>query len=96
MLSQDAGSVAAALDALSAYPGGMHVGGGVTAENAGQYLDAGASHVVVTSYVFRDGGLNEERLRRLVRLPLPISARGCGAALACCVLGFGRDDNMSV
>ncbi len=43
------------------------VGGGITAENAAQYLDAGASHVIVTSYVFRDGGLDEERLKRLVR-----------------------------
>lgn len=67
MLSQDADSVAAARDALSSYPGGMHVGGGVTAENAAQYLDAGASHVIVTSYVFRDGGLDEDRLQRLVR-----------------------------
>jgi predicted TIM-barrel enzyme len=97
MLSQDAGSVAAARDALSAYPGGMHVGGGVTAENAAQYLDAGASHVIVTSYVFRDGGLDEERLRRLVRPP-PSHVSPFLSALphrwVCCLVG--RDDNMSV
>ena len=40
-----------ALSALQAYPGGLQVGGGITAENAREYLDAGASHVIVTSYV---------------------------------------------
>ena len=39
----------------------------MTADNAGEYLDAGASHVIVTSYVFREGRLDEDRLRELVR-----------------------------
>ena len=56
----------AALSALRAFPGGLHVGGGVTPENAGQYLDAGASHVIVTSYVFRNGRLEQDRLNSLV------------------------------
>ena len=56
---------AQAMGALRAYPGGMQIGGGVTAENAGVYLDAGASHVIVTSYVFRDGKIDLERLRLL-------------------------------
>lgn len=43
----------AALSALSAFPGGLQVGGGITPANAKKYLDAGASHVIVTSYVFR-------------------------------------------
>ena len=38
--------------------GGLQVGGGVTPENAKAYLDAGASHVIVTSYVFRDGKID--------------------------------------
>lgn len=42
------------------------MGGGVTCDNAMQYLDAGASHVIVTSYVFREGRLEEERLKQLV------------------------------
>jgi len=42
------------------------MGGGVTCDNAMEYLDAGASHVIVTSYVFREGRLEEERLRELV------------------------------
>lgn len=54
-----------ALLALSAYPGGLQAGGGITAENAGEYLEAGASHVVVTSYVFRQGNIDYERLERL-------------------------------
>ena len=39
----------------------------MTAENAATFLDAGASHVIVTSYVFREGGLDQERLQQLVR-----------------------------
>ena len=62
----------AALSALRAFQGGLHVGGGVTPENAGQYLDAGASHVIVTSYVFRNGRLEEDRLNALVCMPLPL------------------------
>ncbi|GBG61478.1 hypothetical protein CBR_g21822 [Chara braunii] len=49
MLGADSASQTAALGALAAYPGGMHVGGGINAENARVYLDAGASHVIVTS-----------------------------------------------
>jgi len=52
--------------ALSAYPGGLQIGGGITAENAKMFLDMGASHVIVTSYVFSDGKVDYERLNRLV------------------------------
>ena len=55
-----------AMQALQAYSGGMQIGGGITAENAQEYLDAGASHVIVTSYVFKDGVFHEERLKKLV------------------------------
>ena len=55
-----------ALAALAAYPGGLQIGGGITADNAGVYLDAGASHVIVTSYVFERGQVNYDRLRDLV------------------------------
>ena len=54
-----------ALLALAAYPGGLQIGGGITAENAGDFIKAGASHVIVTSYVFRDGRINYENLERL-------------------------------
>ena len=67
MLGADEASKAAAFGALAAYPGGLQLGGGVTADNAVQYLEAGASHVIVTSYVFREGRLEEGRLADLVR-----------------------------
>ncbi|CAI5477805.1 unnamed protein product [Closterium sp. Yama58-4] len=84
MLGADPASQEAALGALNAFPGGLHVGGGITPENAEMYLDAGASHVIVTSYVFRDGKVDEERLRRMVnavapeRLVLDLSCRKKG------------------
>ena len=56
----------AAIEALSAWPCGMQIGGGVSADNAPFWLEQGASHVIVTSYVFQDGQINMERLRRLV------------------------------
>ena len=56
-----------ALSALQAYPGGLQIGGGITPENAGEYLEAGASHVIVTSYVFKDGKLHYDRLQEMVR-----------------------------
>lgn len=61
-----AGNEQAALQALAAYPGGLQVGGGITADNAARYIEAGASHVIVTSYIFHDGMLDRERLARLV------------------------------
>lgn len=56
----------AALQALAAYPGGLQIGGGITADNAAQFIAAGASHIIVTSYIFHDGRLDMERLHRLV------------------------------
>lgn len=61
------GNEAAARAALAAYPGGLQIGGGITADNASAWLDAGASHVIVTSWVFREGHLDPERLAALER-----------------------------
>lgn len=75
------GNDAAAREALAAWPGGMQLGGGVTAANARDWLDAGASHVIVTSWIFRDGMIDRDRLARLVgaigkdRLVLDLSCR---------------------
>ena len=72
---------AQALSALKEYPGGLMVGGGLTPDNAGEYLDAGASHVIVTSYVFQNGRLHYDKLREMVksvskkRLVLDLSCR---------------------
>ena len=54
-----------ALAALRTYPGGLQVGGGIRPENAREFLDAGASHVIVTSYVFRDGRISWEKLEEM-------------------------------
>ena len=75
------GNEDAARAALAAFPGGLHVGGGINAANAEDFLEAGASHVIVTSWIFRDGRLDRERLRQLVsaigkdRLVLDLSCR---------------------
>lgn len=60
------GSEGAARSALAAYPGGLQVGGGITPENADAYLRSGASHVIVTSYVFREGRVDGTRLNEMV------------------------------
>lgn len=46
------GNDAAAREALAAWPGGLQLGGGITADHAAAWLDAGASHVIVTSALF--------------------------------------------
>jgi len=79
-----AGNDAQARAALAAFPGGLHVGGGVNAQNAPGWLDAGASHVIVTSWVFREGRVDWARLNELVqaigkdRLVLDLSCRKRG------------------
>lgn len=75
------GNEAAARAALGAWPGGLQYGGGVTPDNASLWLDAGASHVIVTSYVFSGGRIDYDRLAALVgkigreRLVLDLSCR---------------------
>ena len=75
------GNEDAARRALAAYPQGLHLGGGVNADNAITWLNAGASHVIVTSWVFRDGRVDWDRLNQLVdkigkeRLVLDLSCR---------------------
>lgn len=67
--------------ALLEYPGGLQIGGGITADNAVSFLEAGASHVIVTSYVFKDGAIWYDNLDKLVksagknRLVLDLSCR---------------------
>ena len=57
---------AQAMKALAAWPGGLQIGGGIHDENAEEFLRAGASQVIVTSFVFKDGQFKEENLNRLV------------------------------
>ncbi|XP_022926064.1 1-(5-phosphoribosyl)-5-[(5-phosphoribosylamino)methylideneamino] imidazole-4-carboxamide isomerase, chloroplastic isoform X2 [Cucurbita moschata] len=68
MLGADPLSIAAAIEALHAYPGGLQVGGGINSENASRYIEEGASHVIVTSYVFNNGQMDLTRLKDLVRI----------------------------
>ena len=56
-----------ALSALRTYPNGLQFGGGVKANNAASYLEAGASHVIVTSYLFKDGEFSWDRLDKIKR-----------------------------
>ena len=75
-----------ALSALRAAPGTLHAGGGVNPENAAMFLEAGASHVIVTSYVFREGRIDLERLEKMKqavgreRLVLDLSCREVNGA----------------
>jgi phosphoribosylformimino-5-aminoimidazole carboxamide ribotide isomerase len=79
------GSESEARSALAAWPGGMQIGGGINASNAAEWLEAGASHVIVTSWVFSNGRLNRERLGELAkkigreRLVLDLSCRKIGS-----------------
>jgi phosphoribosylformimino-5-aminoimidazole carboxamide ribotide isomerase len=80
------GNESAAHAALAAFPGGLQIGGGITAQNAPDWLDAGASHVIVTSWVFREGRVDRARLDQLVktvgkqRLVLDLSCRKRGGS----------------
>lgn len=76
------GNTEAACDALAAYPGGLQLGGGITAENAAGWLEAGASHVIATSFLFdREGRFQDDRLAQLLaktgreRLVIDLSCR---------------------
>lgn len=75
------GNDEAARAALGAFPGGLQVGGGIDAANGPGWLDAGASHLIVTSWVFREGRLDGSRLEELgkvigrERLVLDLSCR---------------------
>src|SRR5271167_4990870 len=57
-----------ARSALATFPGGLQVGGGINVSNARDWLDAGASQVIVTSWVFREGRVDWERLGELVKV----------------------------
>lgn len=75
------GNEEAARSALTTFPGGLQVGGGINTLNAKSYLDDGASHVIVTSYVFHDGYIDWARIRELAdtigknRLVLDLSCK---------------------
>lgn len=67
--------------ALQTWPNGLQFGGGVNLENAAYYLEAGASHIIVTSYLFENNQLSSNRLEAIKsevgkdRLVLDLSCR---------------------
>lgn len=76
------GNTTAAREALAAYPGGLQLGGGITADNAAEWLGAGASHVIATSFLFdKEGRFQPDHLDRLLaetgreRLVIDLSCR---------------------
>lgn len=81
VISLGTGNQDAALSALRAWPGGMQYGGGVNPQNSSLFLEAGASHVIVTSFVFSAGRIDYAKLTKLVnsvgreRLVLDLSCR---------------------
>ncbi|RDL43464.1 phosphoribosylformimino-5-aminoimidazole carboxamide ribotide isomerase [Marinomonas piezotolerans] len=83
-LGKDKENKTEALNALRAYPNGLQYGGGVKKSNAADYLNAGASHVIVTSYLFEDGEFSWDRLDKIKRetgierLVLDLSCRRVG------------------
>ena len=70
-----------AIKALATYSQGLQIGGGINADNASEFLTAGASHVIVTSYVFKDGNISYRNLEKIKdavgkeRLVLDLSCR---------------------
>lgn len=78
------GNEEAAREALATWPGGLQIGGGITADNAREWIDAGAAQVIVTSAIFRDGQIDPGQLDALVsavgkeRLVLDLSCRRRG------------------
>jgi phosphoribosylformimino-5-aminoimidazole carboxamide ribotide isomerase len=71
----------AAKEALEAYPKGLQIGGGIHPGNAAAFLEMGASHVIVTSFLFEDGRFSRERLQAMIdavsreRLVIDLSCR---------------------
>ena len=65
MLGANPANTTAAIEALQAFPLGLQIGGGINPQNAQTFLDAGASHVIVTSYVFSNGTINFDNLEKL-------------------------------
>jgi len=67
MLDREESTISQAKSALQEYPFHMQIGGGINAENAWSWVSAGASHIIVTSYIFNDGKINFENIEKLIR-----------------------------
>ena len=65
------GNEQAAIAALQAYPGGLQIGGGITPANGRTWLERGAAAVIVTSYVFQGGRVDQQRLAEMAAVVGP-------------------------
>ncbi len=88
--------------ALGAYPGELQAGGGITDKNAAMFIDAGASHVIVTSYVFNEGKVHFDRLDALMavagkeRLVLDLSCKRSGDKYYVCTDRWQKMTDLSL
>lgn len=66
------GNQTAAEEAINAYPDRLQIGGGINDSNAKRWIDLGASHVIVTSWLFDDSGkLQEGRVEKMATIVSP-------------------------
>lgn len=61
------GNEDAAKEALSAWPNGLQVGGGITDQNAAQWIERGANQIIITSFLFPNGTFSQERLESVLK-----------------------------
>ncbi|MGB0743174.1 MAG: phosphoribosylformimino-5-aminoimidazole carboxamide ribotide isomerase [Opitutales bacterium] len=97
------GNEEAAASALAAYPGGLQIGGGIRPESATRWLDAGASHVIVTSWLFDENGhFSSARLERLVsevgaeRLVIDLSCLSKGGVWVVAMARWQKETDLSL
>ena len=67
VIALGSGNKEEALKALSVWPQGLQFGGGVNGTNAAEFLEAGASHLILTSYLFENGELSADRIETIKR-----------------------------
>jgi phosphoribosylformimino-5-aminoimidazole carboxamide ribotide isomerase len=96
------GNCAAAAEALAAFPEGLQLGGGMTADNAESWLKQGAAGIIVTSYVFKEGRLLPDHLEKIAavtgqsRLVLDLSCARRGGRYVVCTDRWQRDTDFEV
>ncbi|KAL8942087.1 MAG: hypothetical protein Q9216_001853 [Gyalolechia sp. 2 TL-2023] len=81
------GNEAAAQETMAAWPGGLQLGGGITADNAKEWIERGAKKVIVTSYLFVEARFSHDRLKAVLealckdteKLVVDLSCRRAGS-----------------
>ncbi|QRG39406.1 phosphoribosylformimino-5-aminoimidazole carboxamide ribotide isomerase [Candidozyma auris] len=82
--------------ALETWPNHLQVGGGITIDNADAWLNMGASHVIVTSWLFTKNTHDEWNLdmERLIKISNKIGKENLVVDLSCRRV-IGDDDEIS-